>query len=233
MPLSNQKIKLISFDLDDTLWNGHEVLIKAESAMQQWMAKHTPEIQQTLSVQELRAQKMQFIKVNPQLRHQVSLAREQFLSQLFSQFKYPNSQQLAADCFGEFYKARQKVTLFDDIKETLLKLKQQFRIIAITNGNANLAYTELKDVFEFCLHGEDFIAPKPHEDIFIHALTRASVDAQHCLHVGDHPVHDMQGANNVGMKTCWLDDGSRSWELDFKADLTIQHINELLKPLSA
>ncbi len=229
--LSKQNIHAISFDLDDTLWNGTEVLIKAEKAMLDWMANNTPEIQQQISRDELRMRKMQFIKDNLHLRHQVSLAREQFLESLFTEFNYKNADALAAQGYDAFYQARQKVILFKDIKETLLALKKQYRLIAITNGNANLELTELKDVFEFCLHGENFNEPKPHGKIFETALLKMNMTNENCLHVGDHPNHDMAGAFQAGMKTCWLKDGSRQWDQTFQPDLTIQHIKELLYPV--
>ena len=226
--LSAQNIQLISFDLDDTLWNGTEVLIKAEKAMLDWMAHNTPDIHQQISRDELRARKMQFIKNNLHLRHKVSLAREQFLASLFREFNYENATALAVQAYDSFYQARQQVTLFADIKATLLELKKQYRLMAITNGNANLELTELKDVFEFCLHGENFNEPKPHGEIFAAALLKAGVKNENCLHVGDHPTHDMAGAFDAGLKTCWLKDGSRQWDQTFQPDLTISHIRELL-----
>ncbi len=97
---SLDNIKVISFDLDDTLWNGTEVLIHAEKTMTSWMATHTPKISQTLSSEELRNRKIQFIKNNRQLRYKVSQARLLFLSELFSDFDYPQAQDLANECFG-------------------------------------------------------------------------------------------------------------------------------------
>jgi len=79
------------------------------------------------------------------------------------------------------------------------------------------------------LVAEAFSNPKPHRDIFEHALERLECEAKSVLHVGDHPIHDMQGAHEVGMKTCWLDDGSRQWDLPFSAHLVIEHVRDLLQ----
>ncbi len=223
-----KNIKVISFDLDDTLWNGTQVLIHAEKSMTQWMDQHTPKIASNLNRDELRTRKIQFIKNNPSLKYKVSDARQLFLAQLFSEFDYPQAEVLAADCFSHFYNARQKVTLFDDVRTVLDKLNQHFKIIAITNGNANIEMVGLSKYFDFCLNAEDFALPKPHGDIFKEALAQANVSAGQCLHVGDHPVHDMQGAKEAGMKTCWLEDGKRPWQLPFNADITITHVRDLL-----
>jgi len=220
-------VDVISFDLDDTLWNGTHVILHAEQAMLNWMQQHTPRVQAEFSATELRDKKIQFIKTHPHLAYKVSAARVQFLQWLFTDLAYDNANELAQACFEAFYNARQQVTLFDDVLDVLTQLKQHYRLIAITNGNADVDKTGLAGMFEFCLQGEYFIKPKPHADIFQHALTRLACQPEQVLHVGDHPVQDMQGAHAVGMKTCWLDDGSRQWNKDFNAHFTIPHVRHL------
>ena len=224
---SLSKIKVISFDLDDTLWNGTEVIIKAEQAAEQWIATHAKEVAQSLSQKDMRNRKIHFIKNNPHLLNQISQARQLFLEHLFSEFNYENPKKMAQDCFSEFYNARQQVRLFEGVTDALAKLKEHVRLIAITNGNANIELVGLKDHFEFCLNAEDYVKPKPHADIFIDALEKTQIKAHECLHVGDHPVHDMLGAFDVGMATCWLEDGSRQWQQEFTPNLTISNVKEL------
>ena len=225
---SVSQIKVISFDLDDTLWNGMDVIIKAEKAMQLWMAQNSQEISNSISSKEMRDRKIKFIKSNPHLLNKISRARQLFLTDLFTEFNYDNPESMAEDCFAEFYNARQQVQLFDGVTETLRQLKEKVRLIAITNGNANINSVGLNDYFEFCLNAEDFDKPKPHGDIFMAALANIGVQAHECLHVGDHPVDDMQGAFDVGMATCWLKDGSREWQQDLSPDITITHVQELV-----
>ncbi len=225
---SVSQIKVISFDLDDTLWNGLDAIIKAEQAMQLWMAKNSQEISNSISSKEMRDRKIIFIKRNPHLLNKISHARQLFLTHLFTEFNYNNPEKMAEDCFAEFYNARQQVQLFDGVIETLRHLKKQVRLIAITNGNANIKSVGLNDYFEFCLNAEDFEKPKPHGDIFMDALAKTGIQAHECLHVGDHPVHDMQGAFDVGMATCWLRDGSREWKQELAPDITISHVQELV-----
>ena len=228
-----QNIKVISFDLDDTLWSGTDVIIHAEKTMTSWMVINTPKISQSLSNEELRSRKIQFIKSNPKLRYKISQARIQFLTDLFSEFNYPQPKELAKECFQVFYDARQKVTLFENVIDVLTELNKKFTLIAITNGNANVQAVGLEEYFDFCLNSEDFDFPKPHGDIFQAALAKAGISADQCLHVGDHPEHDMLGAKEVGIKTCWLEDGRHPWQHDFKADITITHVRELLPLLLA
>ena len=223
-----QGVKVISFDLDDTLWSGHQVILHAEQAMLDWMQANTPLVLSQLSQTQLRDKKIQFIKSHPHLSNKISLARQQFLHVLFAEFGYEQTQQLAQKCFNVFYEARQNVVLFDDVDATLNELKKNYQLIAITNGNADIHKTGLGHIFDFCLQAELFDQPKPHPEIFNHALARLGCSAEQVLHVGDHPVHDMQGAYDVGMKTVWLQDGTRPWAQTFDPDLIIRHIRELV-----
>lgn len=228
MTLDLSSIQVLSFDLDDTLWDGSAVILNAEQAMLEWMLQFTPDVFETYSKEQLREHKFQFIKRNPHLMNKISDARQAYLSELFSQLNYSDHQQKAQACFKAFYDARQNVALFNGVTETLAKLKQHYRLIAITNGNADIKLTGLGDYFEFSLNAEDFEKPKPHADIFHAALKKANVSAQECLHIGDHPVHDMLGAHEMGMATCWLKDGKRQWNQTFSAQLDIAHVSELL-----
>lgn len=227
MPFDSSQIEVLSFDLDDTLWGGKHVILQAEKAMLEWMKVHTPNILDAYSTDALRQKKIQFITQNPHLQTNISQARQAFLHELFIESSCKNPEEKAKECFNAFYLARQDVTFFDGALLALEQLKKRFRLIAITNGNADIQLTGLSQYFEFCLNAEDFERPKPDSGIFLAAIQKVGVQASQCLHIGDHPNHDMLGAYQVGMPTCWLKDGSRNWDQPFTPDLEISHVSEL------
>lgn len=227
MSFEPSQIKLISFDLDDTLWDGHAVIMQAEKAMLDWMAEFTPQVHETFSTEDLRKAKIQFAKANPDILHKTSVVRLEFLKQLFKNLAIHDHETQANTCFQHFYQARQKVELFDGMEDSLKILGENFQIIAITNGNSHLGLIGIDHLFEFCLGADDFPAAKPQPHMFEAALEKTGLTADQCLHVGDHPNHDMLGAFNAGFKTCWLKDGTREWNQDFTADLIISSVNEL------
>lgn len=221
-------VKVISFDLDDTLWDGTEVILKAEQAMMHWISVHAPNVLLQFDSEDLRAAKINFAKQHPELIHKTSQLRERFLEYLFAQCDIEHPEQAAYDCFQHFFHVRQQVRLFDSVPNTLKRLQQDYQLIAITNGNACTKTIGLDDYLSLSLNAEDFDAPKPDAVIFEHALRQLKIDAHECLHVGDHPYHDMQGAHEVGMRTAWLKDGTREWPHDFQPDLTIADVVELI-----
>ena len=72
---------------------------------------------------------------------------------------------------------------------------------------------------------------KPHPAHFTHALELAGVAPHEILHVGDHPLRDVGGAQRAGLRTClrWTE-GIYSEEAlhAAQADVTILHLADLL-----
>jgi putative hydrolase of the HAD superfamily len=66
---------------------------------------------------------------------------------------------------------------------------------------------------------------KPDARIFQRALARLGVDAAQTLFVGDHPVNDIDGAQQAGMKAVWMRDDH--WGDCPQADWCIDRLPEL------
>jgi FMN phosphatase YigB (HAD superfamily) len=75
---------------------------------------------------------------------------------------------------------------------------------------------------------------KPHPRHFQHALDQAGVSADRILHVGDHPMRDIQGARAHGFRTC-LRVTENIYATDVLAacgpDAEILHLRELVEVL--
>jgi putative hydrolase of the HAD superfamily len=64
---------------------------------------------------------------------------------------------------------------------------------------------------------------KPHQSIFVATLRKLGINTLQCLHVGDDPTADIQGAHNVGMKTAFI----RRNKTKTDANIEIEQIVEL------
>jgi putative hydrolase of the HAD superfamily len=58
---------------------------------------------------------------------------------------------------------------------------------------------------DFVIASADIRAEKPERSAFERALFRAGVPAQETVHIGDHPVRDVSGALNAGLRAALLD----------------------------
>ncbi|MHC5067366.1 MAG: HAD family hydrolase [Planctomycetota bacterium] len=90
--------------------------------------------------------------------------------------------------------------------------------------------------FDFYSFSSDVGWIKPHPAHYQDAITQAGVGAEHILHVGDHPLRDVVGAREFGLRTCLrLTEGIYPAEqvATCRPDLAVIHVRELLDHLEA
>ncbi|GAA3943444.1 HAD family hydrolase [Litoribacillus peritrichatus] len=222
-------IKLITFDLDNTLWDSDPVILSAEQACWDYLAQHYPKVLNHFDKISLRKLKFELADELPALAHKVSDIRIYCLKQALLRCGYDetNAEQGSLDAFNAFINERQNVTYYPNALDVLTRLSQKYQLAALTNGNANLACLNLS-MFEFGLNAEHFDAPKPASYIFDAALAKTGLTAKQVLHVGDHPEHDVYGAHQVGMHTLWFNQHGEAWQRsDCTPDLVVTKLEEL------
>jgi putative hydrolase of the HAD superfamily len=110
----------------------------------------------------------------------------------------------AQAAFDVFFEGRNQVVLFDGALEMLQSLSREFDIIALTNGNANINKTGLADFFSGAYSAADVGNKKPHPAMFEAPLSAMRLKPEQAIHIGDHLVDDIQGADGVGMHSIWV-----------------------------
>ena len=88
MTKNRQMIKLITFDLDNTLWNATPVLINAENILYEWLQANTPKLSDKHSIESMHQFKGEVAKRNPDLIHSVSALRLEALKLSFQDAGY-------------------------------------------------------------------------------------------------------------------------------------------------
>lgn len=221
---------VITLDLDNTLWHVDPVIKQAERAMHEWMHTHTPTAARFYTLPALQEYKQQIAECYPNLRHQISQLRREVMRRVFMQAGYDSEQAraLAEQAFAVFYKARSQVTLFDGALEALTDLAQDYRLIALTNGNADLAMIGIDHLFDAHLNAEHVGANKPDPALFHAAAKHAQCSTEQLIHIGDHPKQDIWAAQQMGAKTIWVNVMAQTWPASLQpADQTIDHLSQL------
>ena len=224
-------IKLITFDLDNTLWQTDPVIARAERVLWDWIQLHCPSATERFNLESLQALKVQIAKQNPQLRHKLSQLRLEFLYQVFSNCGCQpiQAKELAQQAFAEFLTARNAVELFPSALAMLQQLKTDYQIIALSNGNSDLNVIGIKHLFDGHYHAENVARAKPYDDMFVAAMKQAGVIAIECIHVGDHPEQDVLAAQQLGIKTVWANLLQQDWPQGLPlADHEINHLDQLV-----
>lgn len=199
--------RLITFDLDDTLWDVRPALQAAERAQWSVLTSRFPTLKlDTTPREELDAVRRTVLTERPELAHQISLFRERFIETLLQRNGVSAMEAAAAasEAFAAFLSQRHTVTLFDDALTVLMTLKRHYQIGAITNGNADVRQTPLGHCFDYAWRAEEFGISKPDPALFHRAFSEAGVTATEVIHVGDCHENDVKGAVSAGATAIWF-----------------------------
>ncbi|MBT8086677.1 MAG: HAD family hydrolase [Gammaproteobacteria bacterium] len=219
-------IRAITIDLDDTLWAIHPVIRRAEERLYAWMGEHYPGITELFSVDDIRALRNEVVAEFEAHAHDLTFLRRTVLTRLGEAAGYGDSHVDAA--FEVFDEARNDVTLFPEVKPALRFLKQRYVVIAVTNGNANLDRIGISDLFDGIVSAATAGAAKPQRPIFDAAVQAGGARAEQTLHVGDHPLYDVHGARDAGLRAVWVNRNGDQWPSEYNApDAEIRHVGEL------
>ncbi len=219
-------IKAILFDLDDTLWEIQPVLARAEALLYQWLSEHTPNIAAIHTIDSLRDHRMAMARHDPSLKVNLMALRHTALSQIFHEYGHPVD--LVDDAMALFSKARNTVTLFDDVLPAFEQLRRHWLLGSVTNGTTDLSMTALPPYFNTSIASFSLGISKPEPAIFHAACEALNLQPADIVYVGDDPFFDIHGAKQAGMQAIWMNRFGRQYSGDIAADGQCTDLFELL-----
>ncbi|WP_426119502.1 HAD family hydrolase [Pseudomonas sp. DSP3-2-2] len=221
-------IKLITFDLDDTLWDTAPAIVGAEATLRDWLAANAPKLG-PVPVEHLWEIRTRLLDADPTLKHRISALRRRVLFHALEDAGYAHdeAQDLADKSFEVFLHGRHQVQIFPEVQPMLEILAKTFTLGVITNGNADVRRLGLADYFAFALCAEDLGIGKPDPAPFLEALKRGNADPAHAVHIGDHPGDDIAGAQQAGMRAIWYNPQGKPWEAEKSPDAEISSLTQL------
>lgn len=224
------RIRAITIDFDDTLWEIGPVIRRAEEALWAWLGDHFPRIPETYSPDQAYLVREQVVAEFRDRAHDFRFLRRTVLGRMAASVGYSND--LVDDAFEVFDRARNEVELYADVLPALQTLTRHFSLVAVTNGNADLARIGIRHLFHDVVTAVDVGAAKPARPIFEEAVNRAGFGAAETLHVGDHPEIDIAGAREAGLWTAWINRNGNGWpENVAPPDTIVSTIAELVTVL--
>ena len=201
-----QPVSVLSFDLDDTLYDNKPVIAAAEQAMLDALARLTA-VTNHLDSGFWWQQRQLLAKTNPEIRHDIGrwrlLGIEAGLVSLG--LAKCEASDIAELAYAAFLTARTRISLTPEVTQLLAALARRYKLIAITNGNACIQKMGIGELFEFSLQAGPDGRMKPYADLFLAAADRLQVAPGEILHIGDSPRADVVGALNGGCQAAWLD----------------------------
>ncbi|SBS83526.1 haloacid dehalogenase-like hydrolase, putative [Plasmodium ovale curtisi] len=216
-----KNIKLITFDLDHTIWNIDALLNYADNECYKYMKKNYRrlydyllkeyELSITNLVKELLEKNVDVNKDGVQILTRIRIDALKYLAKQtnYDEIKFASEiQQLWKEKKNDVHLFISPGTL-----EYLTELKNRGYILgAITNGDSDINGIKfLSEIFSFVIRSMDYDYAKPNVEIFNIAENvlkeknkHVHVNTDEWLHVGDDVYTDIMGAKNKKINCAWI-----------------------------
>jgi putative hydrolase of the HAD superfamily len=215
--------RVLSLDLDDTLWPVEPVIAAAEAELLAWLRHRCP---RAADIEVMRALRATVAAQFPERSHDLTFLRRHALGMQLLEAGYDEIHADAA--FEVFYAARNRVSFYPDVHTALARLGKRHRLFALSNGNADLERCGIAHFFAGHISARDAGAAKPDARIFAALAAHAGVAPADVVHVGDDPLADVVGARAAGMQAVWLNRSGREWPSQWPPpDRTVKSLDEL------
>ena len=199
-------IRLITLDLDNTLWDIEKTMVRAEKELRvhlKSVSEKAFDIYCSETTSEIRNR---LLEEQPGLRSNLTEFRKLLLGEIFFRAgnSIPDSKMLANSAFNKFFEFRNKVVFFEGAIDVITALSEKYKVYALTNGNADVKMIGIDKYLSGAVSSAEVGVSKPSREIFEATLKKAGEEATSCIHIGDDYEDDIVGASNAGIASIWL-----------------------------
>ena len=134
------QIELVTFDLDNTLWDVTQTIVRAEQSLRRWMQENTADALTVYTSDAIGDIRASVLEQHPDKRHDLSFLRTEVLRHCMIEANMAptHAKENAIRAFEIFFAARNDVVFYPNAIETLEILSQRYALFALTNGNADI-----------------------------------------------------------------------------------------------
>ena len=228
-----KNIKVVSFDVDDTLWGFESAMTSALGLTLERIRLTVPtEAAMRLTVDDMKtirddvSEQMGGDAVGVEkIRHAAFVKTLETIGQPDREF--------AAELYHLYMEARfSDVSPFAEVPYRL----DPTGIAIPTRRHLQRQYPHptrlgLPNAFDFVVFAADCGVTKPNPRIFRLALSKIEHSSEQVLHVGDSLQNDVAGANNCGLISAWLNRKNTPNTTKITPDLEVRNLQHLAKIL--
>jgi putative hydrolase of the HAD superfamily len=212
----SKKIRVITFDLDDTLWDNVPTITKAEIETRKWIENKVGKINWG-DLNDFLNLREELIKEDESIKWDISKLRKEIFRRKLAHItpeKYRNK--LVEGAFAVFISKRHEVKLFDGVEIALKQLSKNFLLGVLTNGNADIFRFNIGKYFSFSVSSLEAKNSKPNRAHFDKAIEiMENIKFDEILHIGDHQVNDILAAYDLGIESLWFNNNESTWDQNF------------------
>jgi len=196
-------VKLISFDLDNTLYDNAPVIQLAEQKSKEYLEAEFKKQNYALDYQSFIDYRNQFVLSEknlldnqPSEYENLSYLRQQVLLRLCDSLE--NGSNIATQAFNRFISYRNKIVIEPIIIDMLKQLEQRYTMVSVTNGNCDASLLSINYLFQRHYSPIGGYRAKPHPQMLSQIFTDFDLDPHQVLHIGDKDDSDGQAAREAG-----------------------------------
>ncbi|MCL2892312.1 5-amino-6-(5-phospho-D-ribitylamino)uracil phosphatase YigB [Brenneria tiliae] len=199
------EIRAITFDLDDTLYDNHDVIRRTERESIDFLQRYHPALQD-FQLTDFHRRRNELRQREPEIYHDVTEWRRRTVERVLTDIGLSADQAArgARESMENFALWRSRISVTQETHRTLAALAERLPLAAITNGNAEPHLFGLDGYFTFILRAGPHGRAKPFADMYHLAAEKFDLPPSGILHVGDDLTTDVAGALRCGLQACWI-----------------------------
>ena len=222
-----KNINAITFDLDDTLWEIAPVIERAEKKVYELIQAKFPRVSERYALRDIQQIREQVLSSNLDIIHDLTEIRRLTFREMLSRCDYDPSQ--SSTLLKQYMDWRHNVDFFVDVIPALDLLSGRYKLLTITNGNADVKRLGISQYFTASISAGEFGTLKPDPRIFHYACEMLGEKPSTILHVGDNPSDDVIGALDAGFRAVWINRCRTVWKQSRSPDIEITSLTELVE----
>ena len=191
-----EKIKVISFDLDNTLYDNSPVIKKAEKQSQQYLSKEFVKQDKIFDVDQFISVRKSLIKNNNIAFDNLTYLRQECLKQVCMNLQ--NSAHIVKKATEIFIDLRQEAEIPLEINYMIEEFSKRFILVSMTNGNCDAENLSVGKYFKKNYSPQQGYRAKPHTEMYKKVISDFEIKPEELLHIGDEEKSDGMGASQAG-----------------------------------
>lgn len=218
-----KEIKIIAFDLDDTLYNEIDFVQSGFRVVAQYTA-----IKFGLDKNKIYSFLIKTLKLN---------GRGKIFNSMLKKYGIYDKKTITK-LVSVYRSHKPEIKLDSNTRKTIKNLKDKYKLALITDGDKNVQRNKvhalkLNDLLDYIVYTDDYgpSGKKPNTISFKKVLKELGGKPEEMIYVGDNPEKDFIGAKKIGIKTIQIyrdKVGKNNFSEEFAANYSIKKIEDLL-----
>ena len=223
-------IKLISWDLDDTLWPLHstQIINNANKTVYTHLKNLFPFIPELTSYELFQKKCLKFASNNTIWEYDKTKGRFNWIySILIPHMNKEKALQEASIAMNLFIAKRSEVIFYPSILSNFIQLSKHVDFACMSNGNADLNSIGIKHLFQYDSSSIQAKSAKPNPDIFNYLINLCQYHPKDILHIGNDLELDIIPAQKAGLHSLWIQHECDQKKTSSSLTLSLNKVNQL------